>query len=317
MSDIPEQPRQFGTDICDSHHHLYESGPRSYSLDDFQADVSALPITRSVYVECGERYRKSGPREMRCVGETEWVAAVSGSSVVAAIVAYADLAQPSIADVLAKHTEAGNGKFRGIRQMAAWDAAPGMGLGYVTTRQHMLTDPNLIRGVQLLAKGRLTFDAFVYQTQLTDVVDLARAAPEAVIVLNHAGGLVGVGPYRGRRQELASRWRNDMAGAARCQNIVLKIGGFGRPAAGFGWDQALVKPGSLEIAAVCQEDVVWMIEQFGPERCMFESDFPVDRSSFSYEACWNAFDRMAVQFSPSERHELFYGTAARTYAIDS
>ena len=312
-----EQPRPIDVDICDPHHHLFQAGGGhgSYTVDDFHRDATGLPVVKTVFIECSQNYRTGGPEHLKPVGETEWVVSLTDGVVAAGIIGYVDLMSPTVTEAIAAHIDAGRGRFRGVRRRTGWDQDPAIGTTRVSSWDGMLLTPSFVSGVAALGHAGLTFDAFVYFHQLAEVAELARKTPDTVIIIDHLGGLLGVGRYAQQRLDVAARWRAGLLAAASCPNVILKVGGLGRPLAGTGWDLAPARPGSAEIAAACADDVLWAIEQFGTDRCMFESNFPVDRESFSYSVCWNVFDRITADFSPADRKDLFHDTAARTYRL--
>jgi L-fuconolactonase len=284
-----------------------------YLPADLLADLDTVPqVVRTVFVECDAWYRTDGPDHLRVVGETEWVAANAGS-VVEGIVGSGDLRLgEQTEEMLRSHIACAGGRFRGIRQRATWDVGlhtsnpdPGSGL---------LLDPAFRRGFEVLAALGLSFDAWMYFPQLPDLVDLARTYPDATIVLNHIGAPVTLGPYSDRDATHA-RWRLLMTDVATCPNVVLKVGGVGMPMFGSTWHQNDQPPGAEEVAAYWCDAVQFCIDTFGPARCMFESNFPVDRISMSYATLWAAFDLMSATYSPSERTALFHDTAVRTYRL--
>lgn len=160
-----------------------------------------------------------------------------------------------------------------------------------------------------------SFDAMVYHTQIAELTELARACPEVTIVANHLCVPIAGGPYRGRAEEVRASWRRDLPQLARCENVVLKIGALIRPLSGERWDKREVKASSAEIAAAWGDEIDFAIGAFGPSRCMFESNFPVDKACFGYVEIWNAFKRMAAPFSSAEKLDLFHDTAARAYRL--
>ena len=135
------------------------------------------------------------------------------------------------------------------------------------------------------------------------------------MVLDHFGGPLGIGPYAGKRAEIFSQWRSDVAELARCPNVVAKLGGINMSVNGFGWHRRDRPPSSEELVAATGDYYLHAIDVFGPERCMFESNVPVDRQSCSYGVLWNAFKRLAQRFSPAERSALFHDTATRVYRL--
>lgn len=313
----PDQP------ICDPHHHLWDHPGDRYLLGELRADTGAgHRVERTVFVECMSAYRSDGPEAMRPVGETEFVAAQANQSAstpgaeIAAIVGFADLTLgEAVADVLTAHVEAGQGRFRGIRHASAWDASPDVRRAHTNPPPGLLAEPSFRAGYAALGRAGLSFDAWLYHPQLRELAALARAHPDVVIVLDHLGGPLGVGPYAGRRADVLQTWRRDLSEVASCANVTVKVGGIGMPVFGLAWHRQAVPPSSEELAAAWGDEVRWCIELFGPERAMFESNFPVDRRSCSYTTLWNAFQRIAADYSPAERDLLFRGTAMRTYRL--
>jgi predicted TIM-barrel fold metal-dependent hydrolase len=309
--------------ICDAHHHLWlDTGHTGfpYTIDDLRADTtSGHNVRRTVFVECHAEYRKEGPVELRPVGEVEFVAesAETGAQTpgpeIEGIVGHADLTLgDAVDDVLAALDAAGRGRFRGVRHSTAWDAAP---MGNNAIRGGLLGESEFRAGVHALGARGCSFDAMVYHTQIAELTELARDCPEVTIVANHLCVPIAGGPYRGRAEEVRAVWRRDLPGLAGCENVVLKIGALIRPLSGERWDKREVKASSEEIAAAWGDEIAFAIDAFGPSRCMFESNFPVDKACFGYVEIWNAFKRMAASFSPAEKLDLFHDTAARAYRL--
>ncbi len=310
--------------ICDPHHHLWDYPDSRYMLEELRADTgTGHNVRMTVFVECGSAWRSEGPEFFRPVGETEFVAAEAGrsessadpGSVIAAIVGYADLRDPGLEDVLAAHVDAGGGRFRGVRQVASRDDSPDIHTSHTDPPAHLLADPAFRAGLVALGRAGHTFDAYLYHPQLPELTDAARAAPGTVIVVDHLGGPIGIGPYAGRREEVLEVWRRGMEDLARCENVVLKLGGIGMPIYGQDWHRRPSEPSSEELAEVWGREIRWCIERFGVERCMFESNFPVDKRSCSYVVLWNAFKRIVAGASASEKSALFHDNAARIYRL--
>ena len=261
---------------------------------------------------------------MRAIGETEFVQGLAAQSasgqygpteVAAGIVSNADLMLgDAVAPVLEAHLAASNNRFRGIRFSCSWDASPEVSLGRSTTAG-MLADANLRAGFDRLQRMGLSFDALVFHPQLPELADLAGAFPDATIILNHIGRPLGVGPYAGRRDEVFADWQRGIATVAAHENVVVKLGGFGNVISGYDWHQRDVPPNSEELAETIRPWLDYCIEQFGPERCMFESNFPVDKASYSYTTVWNAFKRVTAAYSDAEKAAMFQGTAVRAYRL--
>lgn len=325
-----EAPLDPSLPICDPHHHLwYHPGDR-YLLEAFLRDVrSGHNIVSTVFVECQTMYRKDGPEEMKPVGETEFIQGIAaecaggehGPTMVAAgIVGHADLTLgPAVARVLEAHLAASPNHFRGIRHWCAWDASPAVKTPTPTPRAstHLMRDTRFRAGLACLHKYGLSFEAWVYHPQLPELAALARAVPEVPMILNHAGGLLGVGPYAGKREEVFRAWKRGIAEVARCPNVVVKLGGLGMPRCGFDWHNRPAPPTSSELARATAPYILACIEQFGPDRCMFESNFPVEKLSYSYGVVWNSFKRVTESLSATERAALFHDTATRVYRLAS
>ena len=270
--------------------------------------------------------RATGPEELRPVGETEFVngvAAMSASGiygktkVCAGIVGHADLTLGSrVEPVLAAHIRAGGDRFRGIRHITAWDGDDSIRNPAYSPPPGLLADKAFREGFAVLARLGLSFDAWLYHPQINELTDLARAFPRAKIVLNHVGGPIGIGPYAGKRKEVFAAWAASIEALAACPNVCVKVGGLGMRMGGFGFHEKAEPPSSETLAAAWRPYVETCIEAFGPSRCMFESNFPVDKGSYSYPVFWNACKLLAKAASHGEKADLFAGTAARFYRLD-
>lgn len=309
--------------VIDPHHHLWDRGGHRYLGDEFLADAAGgHHVSATVYVECLSNYREDGPEPLRCVGETEFVArqeggsgSAGGTSLCAGIVARADLALGAQVDeVLHAHAQAAQGRLRGIRYASAWDASPAIHASY-PTRPGMLRELSVQEGAKCLARRNLSLDAWLYFHQLGDVAALARTCPDLMIVLDHCGGLIGLGPYAEQRESVLNQWRESMRSLSSFDNIVVKFGGLAMPLAGFGWHRWATPPSSADLALAWQPYFDVCIELFGPQRCMFESNFPVDRSGCGYTVLWNAFKLLAAPLSSDERIALLCATAQRVYRL--
>ncbi len=333
-----ETPIEPALPICDPHHHLWDypddlpedrvspsaRHKRHYLLGDLLKDLGGgHNIVRTVFIECRTMYKKDGPLEMRPVGEVEFVQGIAAQSlsglygntaVAAGIIGFADLTIGSaVAPVLETQISASKNRFRGIRYITTWDASSD--IASRVNRPKVLLEPKFREGFAYLNKYNLSFDAWLYHPQIPDLVDLARAFPDTPIILNHIGGPIGIGPYAGKRPEVFEVWKRGIAALAGCPNVVVKLGGLGMPLGGFGWHERPKPPGSTELAKAMAPYYNWCIEKFGTDRCMFESNFPVDGISYSYTVIWNAFKRMTQNFTPGERSALFHDTAVKVYRL--
>jgi L-fuconolactonase len=318
--------------ICDPHHHLWQARegqpePR-YLLDDLLADTnSGHNIVSTVFIECGAKYKTDGPEASRPVGETEFVDAIAAMSetgqygptrVAAGIIGHADLMLgDDVVPVLEAHIAAGGGRFRGIRHSVPWDASDDVPVVRVKRPPHLLVDDTYRAGFAHLARFGLSFEAWLYHTQIAELTDLARAFPDTTIILNHLGGPLGVGPYAGQREAIFSTWKTDIAELATCPNVVAKIGGLNMEINGYGWHEKPKPPTSEELMEATRAWYEYTIEQFGVERCLFESNFPVDKLSCSYAVLWNSFKRMTVGYSDAEKAQLYHDTALRVYRLEA
>jgi L-fuconolactonase len=312
--------------IIDPHHHLWATPTRwgAYMLPDLWADTgSGHNIEKTVFIDCGASYRSDGPLHLRPVGESEFVAAIAAESArtpgrahIVGIVAHANLTLDAgeLKEVLEAHEAAAAGLFRGIRHAGPSDstgalANAGRGAPCPYSREDFRA------GVRTLGRLGYTYDTWHFHHQNRDYLELARAAPETTMILDHFGTPLGVGPYASQREQIFAQWQADMAEIAKCSNVVAKLGGMAMPDNGFGWDTRARPASSDEFVQAQRRYYLHTIECFGPERCMFESNYPVDKLSISYGVLWNAFKKIAAGFSESEKHAMFYGTAARVYRI--
>ena len=315
--------------IIDPHHHLWATASRwgVYVLADLWADTgSGHNIEKTVFIDCGASYRTDGPAHLRPVGETEFVAALAQDSAaaqardpartrIAGIVSHANmLLGEQLEEVLAAHEAAGQGLFRGIRHAGPYDTTGGL-MNPGSRGPCPYAKEEFRAGVRMLGRLGYTYDTWHFYHQNRDYLELARAAPETTMILDHFGTPLGVGPYAGRRDEIFAQWKQDIAEIAKCPNVVAKLGGMAMPDNGFGWDRNPRPPTSDEFAEAQRPYYLHAIECFGPERCMFESNFPVDKLSIAYHVLWNGLKKIAAGFNAAEKHAMFYGTAARIYRV--
>jgi L-fuconolactonase len=308
--------------IIDPHHHLWPAGgSMPYGLAELEFDLSSgHTVVDTVFVECGAAYDAGATDAFAPVGETAFVTAEaerSGRQVMGGIVAHADLRDAGNLDVvLDAHEAAGNGRFRGIRHAGSHALHPEALMIPGRAPAGLYADAEFRSGVARLGERGLSYDTWHYHYQNRDFLELARAVPGTTMVLDHFGTPLGVGPYELEREHIFAQWKTDIADIARCENVVAKIGGLAMPDNGFDWHTAERPPTSDEFVEAQGRYYLHTIEQFGPQRCMFESNFPVDRLSLSYRTVWNAFKKLVADFSPDERDAMLRGTAALVYRLD-
>ena len=341
--------------IVDPHHHLWDrrshatppspsgappphpfitaiADAQRYLLDELLTDTgSGHNVRATVFVECGAMYRADGPVEMRPVGETEFVNGVAAMSAsgsygqtraCAGIVGKADLLLgDAVKPVLEAHVlaggggRAGGGRFRGIRNSASFEADKEV-LGPLNrVEQGLYLDATFREGFKHLAPMGLSFDAWLLEPQLPDVIDLARAFPDTTIILDHVGTPLGRGSFAGRLNERFPIWRDNIHELARSPNVVVKLGGLAMAFCNFPSFLAEPRASSEQLAREWAPYIEACIAAFGPERCMFESNFPVDMGSCTYATLWNAFKRIAAGYSADEKTALFSGTATKVYRL--
>lgn len=306
--------------IIDAHHHLWERASGTYLVPQLLADLGAGHNVRgTVYVQCGYGYRTAGAAELRTVGETEAVVRMvkdAPPGVCAGIVGHTDFRLGDrVAAVLEAHLEAGQGRFRGIRQSAGWD--PAVRIETATPAQPgLLADPTFRAGLTRMEGFGLTYECSLYYPQLPELAAVARALPGQPILVNHCGGYIGVGSHAENPGETFRHWRDGLRELAACPNVSLKLGGQAMPIRGWTFHENVLPPSSGELVAAWRPVMETCIEIFGPTRCMFESNFPVDKAMCSYVSVWNAFKRLASGYSVDEKAALFHGTAARFYRLN-
>jgi L-fuconolactonase len=327
---MPEAILEPELPIVDPHHHLWDRPGWRYLLDELLADLNTgHRIVATVFVQCRSMHRADGPEPLRPVGETEFVngvAAMSASGgygptkVCAGIVGHADLTLgAAVESVLEAHVRAGGGRFRGIRHIAAWDADASVLNPANPAPRALMADRSFREGFARLAPLGLSFDAWLYHPQIAELADLARAFPDTTIVLNHVGGPLAVGSYAGRRDAVFADWSRAIRDLAACPSVSVKLGGMGMRINGFDFQEGARPPSSETLAAAWRPYVETCLEAFGPGRCMFESNFPVDKGSYGYAAYWNACKRLALSsgLSAADRTSLFSGTATRVYRLEA
>lgn len=316
-----EEPIDPELPICDPHHHFWQQPDGTYLLKELFQDISGgHNIIQTVFVEC-ESINSKNLQGMNAVNETRFVADLTSpdktkpfgeTKVAAGIVGYADFTHGSrVIPVIEAHMEASD-RFRGIRQIATWNPdkeifSPGI--------PQLLTRPDFHEGLSHLMNFGLNFETFVYHPQLSELADLAGKFPDLPIILDHIGGPLRIGCYARNHEAAFSEWKKGIKTLAEHDNVFIKLGGLGMPITGFHWPEQPAPLGSAELAKTMEPYFSWCIEHFGTERCMFESNFPVEKMSVSYTVLWNAFKRVAKDFSDRERRCLFHDTAAGVYHL--
>lgn len=322
----PEEILEPDLPICDPHHHLWDTPADLYLLPQLLADTGAgHRIESTVFVECMAFYRSGAPEGYEFVGETEFVGGVAAMAASGrygpllaceAIAGRADLMMgDAVLPVLEQHVRAGNGRFRSVRHGGSWHSSPDIRNSHTDPPENLYGRPDFREGFAHLSALGLSFEAWQYHTQLRQVIDLARAFPETLILLNHVGGPLGIGPYAGRRDEVFAEWRRGIVELASHANVWVKLGGLGMPICGFGFHKRDRLPGSAELAEAWRPYIETCIDAFGPGRAMFESNFPVDRASCSYANLWNAFKRITAGASADEKALLYRDSARKFYRL--
>jgi predicted TIM-barrel fold metal-dependent hydrolase len=306
--------------IIDPHHHLWVMGAFRYMLPEYLSDIrSGHNVQASIYMEAWTGYRKDGPEELRCIGETEFAyeqCVKSNGLVAAGIVAYANLRAPDYLDrVLDAHVEASHSRLCGVRDIATWDSDRNIRDPRFEIPQNILDLPEFRRSVRRVGERDLVCDLAVYFHQLGKLAEVARDAPNTKIVLNHVGMPLGLGRYEGRYSEVFREWEKGISTLCKCPNVYVKLGGLGMRWMGFGFHMHEKPPSSETLAEAWSPHIQTTIDLFGPARCLFESNFPVDAEICSYVTLWNAYKRISADYSAQERADLFCNTALDVYKL--
>lgn len=330
-----EEALELELPICDAHHHLWvtrdhPAAPR-YLLEDFLADLDASStgarhnIVSTVFIDSEAAYRADGPKEMRPVGEIEFangMAAQSASGahgpirVAKGIIGHADMTLGEKAGaVLDAMMAAAPERFRGIRHCTTFDTDPHLPKHRDAPRAGMMTEPDFIKGAAELEKRDLIFESWCWHTQLEELAALARALPGLTVIANHCGGPLGIGPYAEAPAEVEALWRKGMRSLAACENVVMKLGGLNMVINGHGWEKRDRPPTSDEMVAAAGDRLRFAIELFGPERGMFESNFPAERRGVGYGPLWNFFKKVTRDLGAGEKAKLYHDNAVRIYRL--
>ena len=319
--------------IIDPHHHFWDAPQRGqYLLPNLLSDTGAPGggghnIVSTVFLECRAMYRKDGPRHMAALGEVEFVTGIAAMSasggfgpcrVAEVIIGGGDLTAgaANVRALMEAEITAAGGRLRGMRHGVAWDEHEAVSkFASRVVPLHQVMDPKFREGFAQLAPLGLSFESWQYHPQLPDAIDLARSFPDTSIILNHVGGILGFGPYSGRRQEVLASWKANISELAKCPNVTMKLGGLGMVSVGFDFHERDLPPSSEDLAAGWRPYIEHCIEAFGADRCMFESNFPPDKQSCGYTELWNAFKRITANASAADKTALYSGTAARVYRM--
>ena len=332
LDQISEEIIDQDIEIVDPHHHLWPGPPRTegakaenrYLLEDLWKDTeSGHKISKTVFVECGQGYYESGPDAMKPVGETKFVYEVAeeakldkSKAQIEGIVGHADMMIGSSArEVLEAHVEEGKGRFKGIRHGASWDESEEIRNSHSIPIRHIYLDSKFQQGIEQLDALNLTLDAWNYHKQIKELTELAKCFPNLKIVQNHFGGPLGIGPYKNKREEVFSEWKDSISELAERENVYMKLGGLAMPINGWGWHKRERPATSEELVEKHGKYYLHAINSFGVKRCMFESNFPVDKRSISYPVLWNGFKRVVRDYSLEEKEFLFSKTATEFYSL--
>ena len=332
LDQISEEIIDQDIEIVDPHHHLWPGPPRTegakaenrYLLEDLWKDTeSGHKISKTVFVECGQGYYESGPDAMKPVGETKFVYEVAeeakldkSKAQIEGIVGHADMMLGSSArEVLEAHVEEGKGRFKGIRHGASWDESEEIRNSHSIPIRHIYLDSKFQQGIEQLDALNLTLDAWNYHKQIKELTELAKCFPNLKIVQNHFGGPLGIGPYKNKREEVFSEWKDSISELAERENVYMKLGGLAMPINGWGWHKRELPATSDELVEKHGKYYLHAINSFGVKRCMFESNFPVDKRSISYPILWNGFKRVVRDYSLEEKEFLFSKAAAEFYSL--
>ena len=312
--------------IIDPHHHLWERGGSRYRAEELSEDTSrGHTVTDTVFVECLANYRKEAQKELRSIGETEFVVDESVRSKelkgcnISGIVAFVDLSLGhKISDLLEAHQEVSGEMLKGIRHATAWSSDPDISISHSKPSEGLMTNKAFLDGIRSLGTRNLSFDAWMYFDQLHELHDLAKEAPNTRIIINHLGAPLNLGKWKKKQDNVQAIWKSELQKLAKLENVYLKIGGIGMENYfGTNWVSRTHPPSSDEVVTVWNERILWCIETFGTEKCMFESNYPVDRQTLPYSVIRNTFQKIVQTFTESEKDDLFWVTARSVYGVGS
>ena len=310
--------------IVDPHHHLWDRGGSRYLAEELHEDTSkGHNVTNTVFVECKAEYRRNSQERFQSLGETEFVAKEAerleefSETKISGIVGFVDLGLgEELEEVLVAHDRSSSGLMRGVRHATAWSDDPEISIAHTKPTKGVMGSKLFLKGVSKLSEFNFSFDAWLYFNQLPELLYLARVTPETNIVINHLAAPLKIGKWAETPQEVDEIWRSNLQELANCENVYLKIGGIGMDNYfANDWVNQTKPPTSDEVASVWKEKILWCIELFGTHRCMFESNYPVDRQTLPYSVIWNCFQKVTDSFTESEKSDLFSSTACTVYRI--
>ena len=330
LNQLIEDPILPNIPIIDPHHHLWDVGFGRYYIEELLEDInsSGHNIVSTVYIMSSSNtkiYSKDGLEEFKPLTEIEFATSegkradlipnnrvkVNASIVGSVDLTYGNKLQP----VLEKAVNISEGRFKGIRMLLASHTDPRISSGAVKSDLGLMLHPNFIDGAKCVQDANLSLDFWIYHTQLNEMEKIARALPDLTIILNHIGGPIHIGEYEGKQAATHREWRSAMMRLSRIPNINVKLGGLGMAVNGAKFHNSKFPPNSVQLSDVWKPWIYETIDMFGFDRCMFESNFPVDKGSCSYGALWNAFKIIAKDMSDDEINKLFSKNAAKIYKI--
>ncbi|MEM9397143.1 MAG: amidohydrolase family protein [Pseudomonadota bacterium] len=313
--------------IIDPHHHLWpDMRGDVYNIEDFTVDTSSgHKVAGTVFMECGTCYLETGPEEEKSLGETAYVLEqtekareLANGAPILGMVGHVDLRlHDRVDDLLDRHIAIAGSFFKGIRHAGASARAADVDDMFIpaSAPADLYQQTDFRRSVRRLGERGLSYDTWHFHFQTQNFIELARSCPDTQLVLDHFGTPLGVGAYQDQSKEIYEQWAIDIKELSECPNVVLKLGGLAMPDNGFAWHTAERPPNSDEFVAAQGDYYHHAIDCFSPERCMFESNFPVDRLSLGYAVLFNGFKKIAASYSDSEQEALFSGTASRIYRL--
>ena len=309
--------------IIDPHHHLWNDRGSTYLIEDLKSDTgSGHNVVKTIFMECGWAYKQDGPKRLRVVGETEAVveqvkkSKETEGAFIAGIISRADLTLgEEVIEVLEAHQNVSQGLFKGIRHAGAWAEHPEVLSIPGRAPKDLFQDSNFLTGLKVLGKNGFTYDTWHYHYQNAEFAEMVKKVPDTQIILDHFGTPLGVGPYASKKDEIFAKWKQDMKEISKSENVYIKIGGMAMPDNGFGWNTRDKPANSDEFIKAQSKYYLHAIECFGPDRCMLESNFPVDRMSISYHVLYNGLKKIVADFSDTEKHQMFYGTSEKVYKV--